>query len=151
MNGEEQKRILEKLAVKNGGQSQEFLDRIVIKKAEKAQRGLEEEAEVTRKATEIMGNKGIQDKIHDLYEEISNTIKQEEQSYVKELLDGNSPHKDLVDYYTKNAHKYVRDEKGNYILREEYLMSAVAKQVSAQLVTKARENGNPQTGKDYEE
>lgn len=136
---------------KENRKGQAFIDRLVIEKSTEAPKALEEEAKVTRKAAKIMENKGIQDKVNDLYEEISNTIKKEEQLYVKQILEGNSPHKDSVDYYTKNAHKYIRDEEGNYVLRDEYLVRAVAIQVSAELVAKSIEDKKQEAKTDDKE
>lgn len=124
---EEQKRILEKLDVKNG-KGQAFLDRIVIDKAENAPKDLEDAANATRKATEIMKDEKIQKKLNELSEVISEKLDP------TKLL-GDSPHKDKVDYFVKHADEYVLDKKtGNYILRE------VVKQVSAQLVARSRED-----------
>lgn len=132
---EEQKRILEELDVKNR-KGQAFLDRIVIDKAENAPKDLEDAANATRKATEIMKDEKIQKKLNELSEVISEKLDP------TKLL-GDSPHKDKVDYFVKHADEYVLDKKtGNYILRE------VVKQVSAQLVMKSKENMNQETKKD---
>lgn len=126
--------ILEELDRKNK-KGQTFINQLVIQGATNAPEALKEEAEITRMAAEIMKDIDIKNKVNELSEEISKKLDP------TKLL-GDSPHKDKVAYYAENAHKYIRDAKGNYVLREEYLVRAVAKQISAELVTKSKKDRN---------
>lgn len=128
---EDRKKFLEDLQRQNGA-GQGYID-YVLEQSKATPKDLEEEEEITRVATKIVKDENIQKKVDELYSEISKKLDP------TKLL-GNSPHKDTAAYYAENAHKYVRDEKGNYILRKEYLVGAVAKQVSTELVARSRED-----------
>ena len=131
------KKFLEDLQRQNGA-GQGYID-YVLEQSKAAPKELNDAAEATRKATEIMKDEEIQKKLSELSEVISEKLDP------TKLL-GDSPHKDKVDYFVKHADEYVLDEKtGNYILRE------VVKQVSAQLVMKSKESMKQETKKDDRE
>lgn len=139
---EEDKKFQE-LGVKNK-KGQAFIDQLIIQGTTKAPEVLKEEAEITRIAAEIMKDTNIQEKVTKLSTEISKKLN-------PAILLGDSPHKDTAAYYAENAHKYARDKNGNYILRKEYLVRAVAKQVSAELVAKSIEDKKQEAKTDNNE
>lgn len=146
-------KFLKALAVENGA-GQEYID-YVLEQSKTAPIDVKKEVEITRKAAKIMNNEKVQDKVNELYAEISEQLKklkqEEVEVYVKELLDGDSPHEETAAYYAKNAHKYERDEKGNYVLRDEYVVGAVGLQISSELLTKSRETKKQEANADDKE
>lgn len=139
---EDRKKFLEDLQRQNGA-GQGYID-YVLEQSKATPKDLEEEEEITRVATKIVKDENIQKKVDELYSEISKKLDP------TKLL-GNSPHKDTAAYYAENAHKYVRNKNGNYVLRNEYLVRAVAKQVSAELVAKSIEDKKQEAKTDNNE